>query len=58
MIYLNNNTEIQRISIPYSPAPDMPVQKEIQSVKHYTVNVPGQFNITPDSGYSAMEKVG
>lgn len=56
MIYLNNNTEIQTINIPYSQ-PDMPVQKEVQSVKHYSVDEGGRYLIKPDSGFTSMEKV-
>lgn len=56
MIYLNNNTSAQTINIPYSQ-PDIPVTKEVQSQKDFTVTERGQYNINPDSGFSSMEKV-
>lgn len=56
MIYLNNNTEIQRISIPYSPAPDMPVQKEIQSIKRVEYDESGVYEVLPDEGFAGVKK--
>ena len=56
MIYLNNNTEIQTINIPYSQS-DVPVHKQVQEVKNYSVNEGGQFVIEPDYGYTSMGRV-
>lgn len=56
MIYLNNNTSAQTINIPYSQ-PDKPVTKKVQSQKDFTVTERGQYNISPDSGFTSMEKV-
>lgn len=56
MIYLENTTSAQTISIPYTQS-DQPATKQVEEQKNFTVTERGQYTILPDSGYTSMAKV-